>query len=316
MSEKTEEKQEKEERERRRPRVVWPVILITVGALWLLSTTGTIEVDWWRFLRLWPVVLILWGIEVLLGGRSFLANLLVAILALAVAGGAAFYVVSDVPFRRGEGVGVDRFSEPLNSIDQAQLDVNMPAGNLVLESVGDAEDLVRGELDLAGRQQPIWRFEKTDGRAEMALAYEDGSWARAFVPGESETWTLQLSPEAEVSLTAQLGAGQLEIDLVGLDISDLEIQNAVGQSVVTMPGEGNVEGTVRNVIGQLVIEIPRTMAARIRVNRALTSVQVPARFSEVQDGLYETEGWESSEQRVDLTVEVVIGQVTVRDAGR
>jgi hypothetical protein len=316
MSEKTEEKQEKEERQRRRPSLVWPVILITAGALWLLSASGTIEVDWWRLLRLWPVLLILWGIEVLLGGRSFLANLLVAILALAVAGGVAFYVVSGPSFQLGEGVGVDRFSEPLNGVDQAQLDLNMPAGSLVLESLGDTGDLVSGELDLAGRTRPKWMYRETNGRAEMNLAYDDGNWFRGFVPGENETWTVRISPEAELSLTAELGAGQLELDLAGLDVRDLEAQTAVGQSLVTMPDQGRLEGTVRNVIGQLVIEIPRNMGAQIRINRALTTISVPARFREVEDGLYQTEGWASSDESVDLTLEVVIGQVTVRDAGR
>jgi hypothetical protein len=316
MSEKTEEKQEKEERRRSRPGFIWPVILITAGALWLLSSTGTIGVDWWRLVRLWPVLLILWGIEVLLGGRSLLANVLVATLTLAVAAGVAFYVVSGVPFQRGAGVAVDRFSEPLNGIDQAQLEVNMPAGNLVLESLGDSGDLVSGELDLAGRVQPKWDYQETGGRAEMSLAYAGGNSLRGFVPGENETWTLRLSPQAEVSLKAELGAGQLELDLADLEISDLEVQTAVGQSLVTMPGQGTPTGTVRNVIGQLVIDIPRNMGAQIRINRALTSVSVPARYQEVADGLYQTEGWDSSEQRVDLTLEVVIGQVTVRDAGR
>jgi hypothetical protein len=316
MSEKTEEKQEKEERQRARPGLIWPVILITAGALWLLSTTGTIEVDWWRLVRLWPVLLIIWGIEVLLAGRSLLANLLVVILALAVAGGAAFYVVSDVPFQRGEGMGVDRFSEPLNGVRQAQLDLNMPAGTLVLESLGDRGDLVRGVLNLAGREQPNWMYRETDGRAEMALAYERDNWFRALVPGESETWTVRVSPEAELSLTAELGAGQLELDLADLDVRDLEAQTAVGQSLLTVPDQGRLEGTVRNVIGQLVVDIPRNMGAQIRIDRALTTVSMPARFREVEDGLYQTEGWESSEERVDLTLGVVIGQVTVRDAGR
>jgi hypothetical protein len=316
VSEKTEEKQEKEERQRARPSLVWPVILITLGVLWLLSATGTLDVNWWRLLRLWPVLLILWGIEVLLGGRLLLLNLLVVILALAVAVGVAFYVVSDAPIGEGEGVDVDRFDEPLGDVESAQLDVDMPAGELILSSLADSDDLVRGRLDVTGRRQPSWRFDETGGRAEMALSYKDENWVRAFVPGESETWRLEVSPEAELSLTAALGAGQLELDLAGLDIRDLDVDTAVGQSLVTLPDEGRVEGSIHNVIGQLVIDIPRDVPAQIRVERALTTVSFPARFSEVEDGLYQTEGWEIGEEGIDLTVGVVIGQVTIRDAGR
>jgi hypothetical protein len=85
---------------------------------------------------------------------------------------------------------------------------------------------------------------------------------------------------------------------------------------VTLPDEGRVEGSIHNVIGQLVIDIPRDVPARIRVEQALTTVSFPARFREVGDGLYQTEGWETGEEGIDLTVGVVIGQVTIRDAGR
>ena len=132
MAEKADEKREKEERQRARPSLVWPVILITAGVLWLLSTTGTMEIDWWRLLRLWPVLLILGGIEIILGGRSLLANLLVAIVTVAVAVGVVFFVMSGAPMERGTGVAVDRFTEPLGGTEQARLDVTMPAGNLVI----------------------------------------------------------------------------------------------------------------------------------------------------------------------------------------
>jgi hypothetical protein len=316
MSEKTEEKQEKEERQRARPSLVWPVILITLGVLWLLSATGTMDVNWWRLLRLWPVLLILWGFEVLIGGRSLLLNLLVVILALAVAVGVAFYVVSETPIGDVEGVDVDRFDESLGNIESARLDVDMPAGELLLGSLADSDDLIRGRLDLAGRRQPTWRFDEAGGQAEMSLSSDDDDWFRVFVPGENETWRLELSPQVELVLIADLAAGQLELDLAGLDVRELEVATAVGQSLVTLPDEGRVEGSIHNVIGQLVIDIPRDVPAQIRVERALTTVSFPARFSEVEDGLYQTEGWEIGEEGIDLTVGVVIGQVTIRDAGR
>jgi hypothetical protein len=315
MAEKADEKREKEERERARPSLVWPVILITAGVLWLLSTTGTMEIDWWRLLRLWPVLLILGGIEIILGGRSFLANLLVAIVTVAVAVGVVFFVMSGAPMERGTGVAVDRFTEPLGGTEQARLDVTMPAGNLVIESGAGSDDLIRGELDLATGRQPEWGISRTGGRAEMALSYRGGNWFRPFTPGDSETWTVYVSPAVGLSLEAELGAGQLEVDLAGLDIRDLELQTAVGESRVTLPAEGRFAGTIRTVIGDLTVEIPRTMAAQIEVNKALTGTTLPSRFRDVGGGLYRTEGWETSDERVELTLEVIIGQITVRDSG-
>lgn len=45
-------------RSKRKDPLVWGIILIIVGALFLLQNTIDI---WWTIARLWPVLLIAWG---------------------------------------------------------------------------------------------------------------------------------------------------------------------------------------------------------------------------------------------------------------
>ena len=45
-------------RSKRKDPLVWGIILIVVGALFLLQNTIDI---WWTFARLWPVLIIAWG---------------------------------------------------------------------------------------------------------------------------------------------------------------------------------------------------------------------------------------------------------------
>ena len=45
-------------RSKRKDPLVWGIILIVVGALFLLQNTIDI---WWTIARLWPVLLIAWG---------------------------------------------------------------------------------------------------------------------------------------------------------------------------------------------------------------------------------------------------------------
>ncbi|MFC2167306.1 LiaI-LiaF-like domain-containing protein [Acidobacteriota bacterium] len=45
-------------RSKRKDPLVWGIVLIVVGALFLLQ--NTIDV-WWTIARLWPVLLIAWG---------------------------------------------------------------------------------------------------------------------------------------------------------------------------------------------------------------------------------------------------------------
>lgn len=63
----------------------------------------------------------------------------------------------------------------------------------------------------------------------------------------------------------------------------------------------------------MVLEIPESMAARIRVQRGLVALEIPARFERADD-LYLTDDWENSESRVDLTIDVGVGIVMVRES--
>jgi len=45
-------------RSKRKDPLVWGIVLIIVGALFLLQNTIDI---WWTIARLWPVLLIAWG---------------------------------------------------------------------------------------------------------------------------------------------------------------------------------------------------------------------------------------------------------------
>ena len=70
---------------RRRRSIVWPVILITIGVIFLLQNFGLLSWSIWGSLwRWWPIILILVGLELFLGGagRGLVGLLVVALLAL------------------------------------------------------------------------------------------------------------------------------------------------------------------------------------------------------------------------------------------
>ena len=85
---------------RRAPGLFWPVILIGLGVILLLSNLGRLPADPWPLLsRLWPVILIVIGLDILLGRRSVWGGVFSAALALLVIGSviALLYVAQNYP---------------------------------------------------------------------------------------------------------------------------------------------------------------------------------------------------------------------------
>ena len=71
---------------RRAPSLIWPLVLITLGVLFLLQNLGYLPWAFWSVAwRFWPVILILVGIQLFFGRRAWVAaGLVVVVLVLSV----------------------------------------------------------------------------------------------------------------------------------------------------------------------------------------------------------------------------------------
>jgi hypothetical protein len=287
------------------------LILITVGILFLLSNLGVLKVDFWQLWRLWPVLLILLGIDLIIGRRSTLGSVIALVLAVVVIGGAiALVALTPDVFGREAAERDMRIEEPLGSVDEAELRVGFAAGTLEIERLQDSDALIKGDLELASNRRPVWEFSQSGENAQLAL-----NWAGSYQPwsGRGDRWDLALSPRVAFSLDVDVGAGDATIDLTGLDIRDLRIQTGAGRNTIVLPEEGRFEARVTGGVGQMIVEIPREMGARIEVDRGLGGLQMPRRFERLDGDVYESENWDSSDNRVTIEIEVGIGQLTIRD---
>ncbi len=306
-----EEREEKRGYRRQRPSLVWPVILITAGVLFLLSNLGTLEINFWELWRLWPLLLVLAGLDILLGRRSFVGSLIAFILALVVVAGVVLWLVAAPGGLGPSDAGhVERIAEPLDGIERAELEVDLAAGQLDIARLEDSSYLIEGDLGLSGQRQPTWQIDRQGSRAEMSLGYRRGERAESWNWRGGDEWALRLSPQVGLALSVDVGAGEAVIDLTGLDVQSLNVQAGAGQMTVIFPAAGNFSARVEGGVGGLALKIPDEVAARVRIDRGLSGLNIAARF--VRDGdVYQTEDWEGSENRLDLEVEVGVGLVTI-----
>jgi len=304
------EREEKGSDRRRYPSLVWPILLVTAGVLFLLSNLGVLEVNFWELWRLWPLLLILAGLEIILGRRSFLGNLVVLIVTIAVVAGVVIFLVTAPDVLAPSASGVDRIVEPLEGIERASLKVDFAAGQLDISALSDSTSLIEGDLELATERKPAWEVDRKGSQADMTLAYK-GPFSTSGWRGGDE-WHLRLSPNVGLALEVDVGAGRATIDLTGLDIRDLSVSAGASQSTVVLPREGNFTAEISGGVGGLVLEIPEEMAARIQVDRGLSALDISSRFDKEGD-VYQTDDWHASDDRVDLQVDIGVGLVTVRE---
>lgn len=288
-----------------------PLLLIAAGIILLLNTMGILDWSiWWQLLRLWPILLVAAGLDLLIGRRSLLGSLVAAILILAILGAALWVTVSDT-IQVGS-LTTEQISQPLGEATRAQVIIDPAVGVLQVEALPEAANLVEGELYLASGEQIEQDFSVTGSQA----TYELRTAQRSFGPfnwgwSDRRVWDLGFSPRPTLALEADLGAGEAILDLRGLTVSDLQVDVGLGRLEVTLPAEGQLEGSLEGAIGQTVIIVPEGMALRIEADTGLAGRDIPAGYQEDGDTIT-SPGYDTADNRTELQVGQAIGLLEIR----
>jgi hypothetical protein len=296
--------------------LVGPILLIALGIFFLLSNLGIVTWSFWEAAaRLWPIVLIALGLDLLVGRRSFLGSMLVVLVTAGLLAAGLVWIGPDS--RSGERVS-DSVSQPLNGAESAQVDINFGVGDLHLSELPAGSPLlIEGTLRYDERQpQRVEQsFAVRSGVAHYELAARGSATGIPFSGrGPLHSWDLSLNRDVPLALSIRTGVGTSELDLRSLNLSGLTIDSGVGQTTVHMPAQGQISGTINGGVGELIIQIPDGLPARIDVRTGLGNSQIGGDF--VRDGnVYTSPGYETAVDRLDLELRAGVGQVTVRRYG-
>ncbi len=296
----------------RREGLVGPIFLIGLGTVFLLSNFGMLNLNvWTTILRLWPVLLIAIGLDIAIGRRSTVGAIIGLLILLVVLFGSLW--LYGVRFEPGQALSSETISQPLEDINQARIVIDPSAGDLHIESIPEPGMLVEGTVRMRNSENVRQDYSVTGNQAVYSLKT---SGVIVYLPGDANStgWDLNLTEEIPLDLEVDLGVGQLVLDLQGLELSDLEVNFGVGAARLTLPESGDFQGNVGGGIGQTTIILPRGLPVRFNTDTGLTSVQAPSDF-ERQNDIYTSPAYASSDQRIDIGVDLGIGNLVIRYAG-
>jgi hypothetical protein len=298
-------------RDSRRGGLVGPAILIGLGVVFLLNNLGVLSWSIWEtLLRLWPVLLVAAGLDLILGRRSIWGSLLALALTIAVLGGALW--LSETGIASGQAPRSEEIAQPLGEADQAEVTIDPGIGSLHIEAASDSPNLVEGTLGLARREDLAKDFTVQGQRAIFVLRTEQASFGPSATGWAGQRlWDLQLSPRVSLRLKADLGLGEMDLDLSGLMLEDLDADLGLGQTVVTLPEEGRFEARIEGAIGQTVVVIPEGLAVRVRLDTGIAGRQLPDDYR-CADDVCTSPNYGTADDRVDLQVSQAIGNLVIR----
>jgi hypothetical protein len=308
-----------DEQKRRRISLVGPVILIGLGVIFLLNSLGLLAWSVWEVIfRLWPVLLIAVGLEIILNRLSAWGSLLALVLTAVIVAGAFWLLRPDIGTR--QVVTGEEIRQTLGEASRAEVVIEPGVGSLHIKALPESaiampSALIEGVIQMGRGQRARRDFAVTGKTATFTLRSEgEGEIIGPFFWwSDQPIWELGLAPEVPLELDIDFGVGWADIDLTDLTVDDLEVSMGIGRTTVTLPDEGRFQAKIDSSIGETVVVIPAGMAARIRVGTGLAVSDLPDGYQR-RDDVYTSPDYASADDRVDLEVDQAIGMITIRQS--
>jgi hypothetical protein len=288
----------------------WPLVLIAVGTIFLLANYGFLgRLSLVALLSLWPLILILAGIDIAFG-RRWPVQTLIADVVLIGAGLALVATNPSLPspffIDSSLGPGESAVSVPrIPSTDGMRLRLSGGAGIFTVHGATLADEAVhatsdRGDLRLRGNT-------RVGTRADVRID-QVGFEGLRFGPSSTAHVDYAIANDIPTSLQLDSGAGEFTIDLTDVKVTDATVNvGAAALRLVLPKPTGDIAVTVSAGASSIVIEVPSGVEARVTTSGGLLSTHYDPRFT---NG--ETSGYASAKDRVTVRVSAGATSVTVR----
>jgi hypothetical protein len=296
----------------RRPSLFWPIVLIGLGVLLLLQNLNLLPPNVWEALvPLWPVLLIVLGLDMFVGRRSVGGAILVVLLStLIVVAALTWAALRAQQLPPGETRGL---IQTYRGAKEVSVELDFDVGELNVSALTGSDYLMEGEAKNGPGESAEQSYAVEDGEGQLTLSQKRNPLYAPFLSGRDSTsrWDIRLAAKVPVTLKVNTGVGSASLDLSGLNLTALDLTTGVGRTSVIFPASGPLTARVKAGVGDVILTVPADVPTRITVTSGLTQVRIPARFS--RDGnVYTTVGFSPSGHYLELEVSAGIGSVTVK----
>jgi hypothetical protein len=261
----------------RRGTLFWGGVLVVIGLVLLLDNLGLLgNVNVWGLL--WPVFLILLGVWILFGR-----------------------VLRKSP-------AMEHASVPLGGAQRAQVRMQHGAGRLDVHAMDHPSNLVEGDfgggVEVNSRQ---------DGDTQVVRLGVPVQWFPfSWIPGDSLDWSVGIKRDVPLALELETGANESEIDLTDLRVSELRLKSGASSTKVHLPkNAGFTRVRVEVGVASVDLWIPTGVAAQIRTQGGLSSLNVDTtRFSH-SGNTYRSPDYDSAPNKVDIDIQMGVGSTNI-----
>jgi hypothetical protein len=286
-----------------------PLILIAGGVLVLLANLDYIK---WesllRLLDLWPVVLILVGIQII-ASRMLPASVAAATGTAAVALaliGAILYVALAPPLPPGTPRD---FSDKTQGLRQATLEIDLGSVRLDVRGAPLDSDLYQAHFDFPLGEGPRANLDRSAATVRIESGDHHFGWL-GF--GGRRHATIKLNDSVAWAIRVNSGASHQVLELSQVQVTRVDVDGGASHLELTLgKPSGEVPITINGGASHVVIRRPPGTAVRIRVSGGASSLSADGSQLSGHDELTWDSGYAGASDRYDIKIDGGASHVTL-----
>jgi N-terminal domain of toast_rack, DUF2154/Domain of unknown function (DUF5668) len=334
----------------RRGSIAGPIILISLGVLFLIGTMRPDFDVWGVMWRYWPLILIFVGLGKIFDylwmrehpdtirhngvsgvGVALLLLLILFVLVLwrggsrwdrANAWGGPHSTSSttwrwDSPGWDGghgwNGAGYNRHDTQAVELQGAKTVnavLDMPAGQLTLQ--GGSTRLLDAEFRYGDwEQKPEVKYTVSGDEGQLEVTQDHDH--DVHWGNDGAEWALRLGDAAPLNLKLQMGAGQCNMRLDGLSVNELDVHMGAGELNLDLTGEknANLHVQIEGGAGQALVRVPRDQGVRVYASGGIGEVNAHDLH---RDGdAYVNDAYGKTPTTMEVTIHGGVGQINLEE---
>jgi len=303
----------------------WGLILIAIGMLFILNNLGIIHFSWYSFWRLWPVILLLWGITIL-PVKDLVKYVLLGVVLVSM-----FLFINHMPEGRpwywhfhhpdhsfrwewddeDNDTNTKTFSDqnlsvPYDSLAQKGiLSLDAAAGNFRI-SGGTSEFLSFNKSGDIGNYELTTKDQGKDKKISLTL--KEGTSRHNIRKNEV---TIKLNTKPVWTLNLNIGAADANFDLSEYKI-DTAMFEAGATSMTVKLGERNPETFMEFNAGasSIHIYVPKTAGCQVTSESFLVSKNMEG-FENKGNHVYQTSNFKDNKNKIHIIIKTAVSSIDV-----
>jgi len=311
-------------------KIFWGAILILIGILIILRNVGAISFTWWSLLRLWPIILVIWGIS-LIPMKDWI-KLLVSFLILVF----AFILVANNNEARHPGyrwLGRPFHEWNWNDEDwdkwqgKKQQSADISYQNLVEpydSTITAAElrlDAAAGEFHISDTTIHLIDFNRrgywgdysmtsldSEGKQIISLTMQEQNIRR---PGREHKVNIKLHSVPVWDFDLDIGAATIDMDMSAYRTRSVDIDGGAA-SIDMILGDDYPETQVTIDAGasSITIKVPQASGCEVDANTVLSSRELEG-FHKIKDHTFQTDDFSAAANKIYISIDVAVSSLSI-----